>query len=174
MLLLLLMALDDPSAAANAELLYTQFEKMLYRVAFRQVHNKEDAEDAIIEAFLVLHKAGRLPDAADPKAAGLLAEVVKRKAIDIYNRNTRHETDLSVDDTENGVIQLQANTTDPGDSLSLKDAIRRLPQELQDVLILYYYHGLSTKEIAQIQGIKQDTVQKRIKHARELLKEQLK
>ena len=173
MLLFLLLAMSDPYTAQNAELLYAQFEEMLYWVAYRQVHNREDAEDAIIEAFLVLYKAGRLPEANDPRAAGLLAEVVKRKAIDIYNRNMRHGTDLSVDDTENGVIQLTARTADPGDILALKDAIKCLPQELQDVLVLNYYHGLSTKEIAQIQNVKQDTIQKRIKRAKTMLNDML-
>ena len=173
MLIFLLLAMSDPYTAQNAEWLYTQFEKMLYRVAFRQVHNREDAEDAIIEAFLVLHKAGKLPDANDPRAAGLLAEVVKRKAIDIYNRNMKHETDISVDDTENGVVQLKVGTADPGDTLALKDAIKRLPKELQDVLVLNYYHGLSTKDIARIQNVKQDTIQKRIKRAKTMLNDML-
>ena len=83
MLSLLLLVISDPYAAQNVELLFIQHEKMLYRVAYRQVHNKEDAEDAIMEAFLVLYKAGRIPEPDDPKAAGLLAEVVKRKAITI-------------------------------------------------------------------------------------------
>ena len=174
MLLFLLMAMDDPTAAGNAELLYEQFEKMLYRVAYRQVHNREDAEDAIIEAFLVLHKTGRLPDANDPKAAGLLAEVVKRKAIDIYNRNMRQGTDISIDDIETESLKQSSGAADPGSGLFLKEAIKRLPQDMQDVLILRYYHGFTTKEIAQVQGLKQDTVQKRIKRARELLKDQLK
>ena len=168
MLSLLLLVISDPYAAQNVELLFTQHEKMLYRVAYRQVHNKEDAEDAIMEAFLVLYKAGRIPEPDDPKAAGLLAEVVKRKAINIYNRNTGNKTDISYD-TEDGINQLQSNASDPGDSISLKDAIKRLPKDLQEALVLVYYHGLSTKEIAQIQGVKQDTVQKRIKRATTIL-----
>ena len=55
----------------------------------------------------------------------------------------------------------------------LREAIDRLPLRLKEPLILLYYHQVSVPEIAQRLMISQDSVYKRIAHARKLLEEKL-
>ena len=55
----------------------------------------------------------------------------------------------------------------------LREAIDRLPNRLQEPLILLYYHQMSVQGIAQRLMISQDSVYKRIAHARKLLQEKL-
>ena len=50
----------------------------------------------------------------------------------------------------------------------------KLPKRLREVILLYYFQGLSTLEIADILKISQPAVTGRLKRAREQLKTVLK
>lgn len=56
------------------------------------------------------------------------------------------------------------------DSLPLQDAIRRLPKELRDVVILRFFSGMTQAETAQALEIPQGTVATRQRRALQLLK----
>ena len=53
---------------------------------------------------------------------------------------------------------------------ALTQAVMRLPEKLRRVIILYYYQGLSVREIAETLGITQPSVSSRMKRGREKLK----
>ena len=52
----------------------------------------------------------------------------------------------------------------------LVTAILRLPVKLRDVVILYYYQGMNTVEIAGLLGLSQSSVSGRLKRARDRLR----
>ena len=56
---------------------------------------------------------------------------------------------------------------------ALTQAVMRLPVRLREVIILYYYQGLSVNEIAETLGITQPSVSGRLKRGREKLKDTL-
>ena len=49
-------------------------------------------------------------------------------------------------------------------------AVMNLPRKLREVILLYYYRGLNTLEIAETLNISQPAVTGRLKRAREKLK----
>lgn len=53
--------------------------------------------------------------------------------------------------------------------IDLDMALRRLPDEIREVVILHYFQGLKLKEIAGILGIGLPLVKYRVKRAKELL-----
>ena len=53
--------------------------------------------------------------------------------------------------------------------LDIRRALERLPAELRDVAILYFFQELKQKEIARILGIGLPLVKYRIRRAKELL-----
>ncbi len=59
------------------------------------------------------------------------------------------------------------------DSLPLKEAMRRLPKELKDVVILRYFTGYTLVETAQALGIPQGTAATRQRKALSLLRLEL-
>ena len=59
------------------------------------------------------------------------------------------------------------------DHLPLKEALRRLPQELKDVVILRYFAGYTLSETAQALGLPQGTVVTRQRRALKLLRLEL-
>lgn len=62
---------------------------------------------------------------------------------------------------------------DAYDGLSLKEAIRRLPEELRAVVILRFFAGLSQAETAETLNIPQGTVATRQRRALQLLRLEL-
>jgi len=59
------------------------------------------------------------------------------------------------------------------DSLPLKEAVRRLPQELKDVIILRYFAGFTLAQTARSLDIPQGTVATRQRRALSLLRMEL-
>jgi len=64
-------------------------------------------------------------------------------------------------------------TAESFDHLPLKEAIRQLPQELKEIVILRYFSGFTTAETAQSLDIPQGTVATRQRRALKLLRLEL-
>ena len=164
--LVLLQTMDNGTCDAVA-LLYRRYERLMFKVALSRVQSEEDAEDAVHDAFIWLIKAGKVPDPDDPKAPGILAAAAKEKAIDIYRKKrTRSAEPL------NEAVGIAAEPNMDA-VLMVKAAISQLPEELRDTLILSVYCSLTTAEIADIQGLKRNTVQKRLIKAKEQIRTML-
>lgn len=50
------------------------------------------------------------------------------------------------------------------------EEVQRLPAKYREVLVLYYYMGYDTNEIAEILGIRTDAVRARMSRARQKLR----
>ena len=53
-------------------------------------------------------------------------------------------------------------------------AVMNLPEKLREVILLYYYRGLTMEETAEVLKISQPAVTNRLKRARDKLKTELK
>lgn len=69
---------------------------------------------------------------------------------------------------------------EPGQALEAEEraravraAIRSLPEDMREALILFTYHDLSYRDIAKIQGTREKNVENRLYRARVMLKERL-
>ena len=164
--LVLLQTMDNGTCDAVA-LLYRRYERLVFKVALSRVQSEEDAEDAVHDAFIWLIKAGKVPDPDDPKAPGILAAAAKEKAIDIYRKKRMRSAEPL---NEAVAIAVEPNMDAV---LMVKSAISQLPEELRDTLILSVYCSLTTAEIADIQGLKRNTVQKRLIKAKEQIRTML-
>lgn len=69
--------------------------------------------------------------------------------------------------------ELPETATETFDSLPLKEAIRRLPKELKDVIILRYFGGYTVAEASQALHIPPGTVATRQRKALQLLRLEL-
>ena len=56
------------------------------------------------------------------------------------------------------------------ESLALMTEIMRLPRKWMEVVLLYYYEDIRIPQIAEMLGVSQTMVSRRLKKARELLK----
>ena len=57
--------------------------------------------------------------------------------------------------------------------IDIKRALEQLPEEIKEIVILFFFQGLKQKEIADLLNIKLSLVKYRVSKAKELLAKQL-
>ena len=147
------------------EAFYKRHRQYLYRLCFTYLKSKADAEDTTEDVFVKV-LSGNIE---------FIDETHERKWLTIAAINlcknklkawSRRNVD-SIDDTP----ELAAEEVK--DHSDLRQAILNLPVKYKDVILLYYYDGYSTDEIAKMLKTPASTVRNRLKDARNLLKKQL-
>ena len=165
MLPIYICAIEDEDTRGLCETLYLRYRQHLFGVAKGILKNDALAEDAVHDCFLSLIDKGSFPAADDKRTRAYLTLITERKALDIL-RKQKHLADNEPADSELGVSY-------PFEGSMLASAINSLPQIYRETLLLHYYIGLSTSEIAKMTGIEQKSVLKRLERARQLLKDML-
>ncbi len=166
-MLTMLFTIEDLEAADRITILYRRYNRILYQEAYSLLHDQSDAEDALADTFEALLARRKVPSPDEPGVKALLITILRRKAIDIYNTRQK-KAHVPLDDENVG-----ARTESLSEVFMLQEAIAQLPAKEREVLILFMYDGYTTAEIAAQKGVKQDTVQKWIKHIKEKLKKSL-
>ena len=59
------------------------------------------------------------------------------------------------------------------DVITVEQALRQLPEDMRDVVVLHYYQEMKLREIAKLKGIGLPLVKYRLQAARGLLRELL-
>jgi RNA polymerase sigma-70 factor (ECF subfamily) len=124
--------------------------------------NKQDAEDVFQDVFLkYLDKRPDFADEGHERAWFLRVTINLCKS---FWRGPWQKT-VALGERE------PAARTDSG--IELLDAVFRLSPKLRAVVHLYYYEGYSTREVAQMLGIRETAVQTRLAGARKKLAQTL-
>ena len=134
----------------------------LYKTAFLYLGNETLAIDALDEAVykaLCGYRKLRQPEYFDTWITRILIN-------ECYNEMRRQKRFKQVE-------ELPETMEEVFDSLPLKEAIRRLPKHLKEVVILRYFVGYTLVETAETLGIPQGTVATRQRKALKLLKLEL-
>lgn len=147
--------------------LYRLYEQKMYAAAFSILHNTEQAEDAVQDAFVKIVKylpsIGRA-DSEDTKH--LMLRILKTTAIDQYRRNHREAertaSEECLEDKKIAVFPMYAVE----DREYLGGLLGGLPETYLEVIKLRCYYGFSARETADILGVSQDVVSKRLERAR--------
>lgn len=147
------------------ERVYGEYADLLYRIALTYMHNKDDAEDAVHDAFIAyIEKAPHFFSAEQERA--WICRVTVNKCRDLLRRRNvrQHE---SLDDEE------AMSVSAPTDELQgeLLDALEKLPEKLRLVTILHYLEGFSVNEVAKMTSTTVSAVKMRLSRARDQLKE---
>lgn len=134
--------------------LYNQYCNGMYIVAKRFLKDAHDAEDvvqeAFIKAFTKLHQYK-----GEVTFGAWLKRIVVNKSIDFLKSKKQHLVDLDdvhlkvvdTDDNDNWLVD-DAITVD-----DVKQAIEKLPNTCQYVLMLYLIEGYDHQEISEILNI---------------------
>lgn len=139
-----------------------QMKARLYRTAYLYLGSEAIALDAVDEAvYKGLRALPRLRQDAyfETWMTRILINECKQEL-------RRRKREISVD-------ALPETAAEDFDALPLKEAVRRLPTELKEVILLRYFTGLTQAETAQALGIPQGTAATRQRRALALLKLEL-
>lgn len=140
--------------------LILKYQISMYRLAMGILKNETDAEDVVSNAILSAYEHISSLKNRNKFKAWVMTIVAneaktwlrKQKRVDLYGEMSRFE---GVTGEENKDIWKLVLTLD---------------EEFSKVVILYYYEGFTTKEIAKILHISDGTVKSRLSRARDKLK----
>ncbi len=153
----------------------THYEPMLVR-AYAILQNRQDAEDAVQEAFFgVCQHAAQFAGLDEQEIAPLLYTCVRNAAINIYRRKKRRlalisdaddldQNICSYDDVPEVILGQKERAT------TLREAVEQLEPMYRQVIVLKYYGHKSNSEIALALGIERNTVNGRIFRAKKILR----
>ena len=142
-----------------------QYQDMVYRVALHQFGVLQDAEDAVQEVFLRLYTEEKLFESGEHLRRWLIRVPLNvcRDTLKSPWRKRRVPLDTVPDQP----------VFDAPEQGELYQAVMALPEKYRVTLYLFYYEELSTKEIAELLGLRQTAVTTRLSRGRELLKKRL-
>ena len=85
-----LQMLETPEEKSKFEQIYLEYRDFMFYIANRILHNRQDSEDVVHEAFLKIIKIiGQIDDPKCPKTKNLTVIIVERAAIDLWRRRQK-------------------------------------------------------------------------------------
>lgn len=151
------------------EKIITEYGDMVYRMAYIQVKNRDIADDIYQEVWLKLIRQKTYIEPGEHLKAWLLRMTINcckdywksawvQKIVGGIEEEKEADLEISV---ENGIEN------------EITECVQRLPQKYRAVIHLYYYEDYSQKEIANMLGMKENTVASLLKRGRERLKKMI-
>jgi RNA polymerase sigma-70 factor (ECF subfamily) len=145
--------------------------------ALKILHNRDDAEDAVQEAFL---KAWRCLPTFEGRSSfsTWIHRIVSNASLDLLRRNGSRFGAVDMGDTEesaDGLLELASDHTPESElgsleiQLLVRNAIAALPQAHRQAVVLRELEDCSYLEIAEATRCPVGTVMSRLHHARQKL-----
>ncbi len=135
-----------------------------------RVNRWADAEDLCADVFEKVYR--KLPEYDRTKAQlGTWIFTITRNTVIDYFRRTKPTEEL--DENLSDDTPVEADLLNAESLSELADALRALPQELTDIIVLRYYDGKPLTEIATLMGLSYGAVKLRHQKALELLRKKL-
>ena len=140
---------QEPSAL---RILYDRYGGVVYGVALKVLHNRQEAEDLTQEIFLTLWRNTKI----NPQPGHFLAYLItmtRSRAIDKLRARNRN---LNLLQRFSQILTPESSSPNPFEqaslterSLHVRHALAQLPQNQRQVIEMAYDHKLSQSEIAQ-------------------------
>ena len=166
--------------------LVEEYRAMLYRIAFSNMKNRADAEDAVQEAFLRYMKEEKPIQNKEVFLRLLTAPVSFRDAGHEKAWLIRTTIHICLDTLKSGWYQKTVPWNESFENTAKNiylpyqvrddetlEAVLRLPVHYRNPIYLFYYEDYTIHEIAVILNEKEGTIKTRLRRGREELKRNL-
>lgn len=161
---------------AAIEILYQRYGGACFALARRILDDTQLAEDVVQQVYMALWRGSGY----DPRRGAVstwLLSVTHHKAVDVVRREgNRRKRQAS----EQALLNVAASGPGPEDEAwsrlraeRTRAALRELPAEQREVLLLAYYGGYTQREIADLTGLPLGTVKSRTLTAMRRLRDHL-
>jgi RNA polymerase sigma-70 factor (ECF subfamily) len=170
MLYIYLAMLETPEDKEKMTELYETYREYLCNVAQSILHNKDDAEDVLHQAFLrIANNFTNIGEVSCRQTRNYLVIIVRGLARNLHKKRGEHlelpievlewSEIMSMDDPQLEQIEYEA----------LHQALEELPAIHRDILYAVYFEGRPVKEIAKHIDLSEKAAQKRLERARQAL-----
>ncbi len=175
--MIFLLAIETEEDQQKIEILYKQYHRLMYKIAYEVLHNRGEVEDVLHDSFIKIAK--NMDNIGDPnckETRNFLAVITKNTALDVYRKKKRRwKREVSFKEVYDSTApRTYIKTTVDGDAQFLVEAIRNLPDMYRLPLSLKYTNQYSIKEISDMLNISETNVKQRIFRAKKMLEEEMK
>lgn len=161
--------INNEEQRSELESFYIENLNCLLNIAYSNLHNKTDAEDAVQEAFQeVVRNPENFFNVAPNKRVAFMVAVVRNISVDIFNKKNKiplEELDEE-DSYDDNPFSFEENAIGKVSRDKMKSFLKTLPPLQRDVLTLRCLMGFSTAETAEKLNISQSAVKKRLRLAK--------
>ena len=145
--------------------LYDFYLPRVYGFIYRRVQDRCVAEDLTSVTFQRALESVRRPDFRNDSFGGWLYRVASNAVVDHVRRDRRYVSLTDFDDREEpGDLALDAMSA-ALDRDQLRSALRELPNNHREVLVLRFYDDLDVAEICEVLGCSRETFAVRLHRA---------
>lgn len=168
-------AIAENAGFGELEVLFRNYHKAIFRIAYRITGNQSDAEDVLQTVFLRL-----APNRRDlsPNPEGYLKRAAVNASLDLLRSRTRTNfVALEVIDFDQSSQLSAANPENDLEDIELRELIRQAIAKLEGraatAFALRYFEGYDNHRIAQILGTSQMVVAVTLHRARTRLRKEI-
>lgn len=143
-------------------LVMKQYAALCYYIVKQKLSDfpPEEVEECVSDVFLAFYHQYTAIDLERGSTKGFLSVLSRRKAIDRWRRLAGKET-LPLQEEITASASLEAQE----ERKILLDAVLALGDPDAKIVILKYYFGYPTKKIAEIFGLKENTVDQKVRRS---------
>jgi RNA polymerase sigma-70 factor (ECF subfamily) len=133
------------------EEIYARFGDKMKSIAYNHLGNVSDAEDAVQETFLKIHRAAST-FTGEAAFSTWIYRILVNTCYDALRRRQRRPEEAPMEQ-DGEPIERTAPSVDDTKRMTLRKLLNELPEQKRTVFTLFEIEGLSHAEIAAILGI---------------------
>lgn len=160
-------------AENNLQLKIDEYSEMLYKLAFFQLKNYQDAEDVVQETFYqYIRTAPEFENREHEKA--WFIKVTLNGCRKVFRCAWYRRRDVLLPQETAAETSMEKEYLAREKRQEILNAVFSLPGKYREVLHLFYFEDFSVKQIVEVTGRKESTVTSQLTRGRELLRKKLK
>ncbi len=146
------------------ELLIEKYGNLVWSIGKKFLYRQSDVEDAVQEVFIAIWKSADKFDSSKAKEITFVSMIARRRFIDHLRKISKHKNLESIDE-DNSAHQLykESMLNESTDLQLIKNAIKSLDIDDQELLNLSIYQGYSHSEISKLLNLPLGTVKTKIR-----------
>lgn len=167
-----ILPLLDKKPEKGLEKLMNTYAGLVYTIVHNKLYpncSREDIEECVSSVFYEIYEKRKSIDLTKGSLKAFLVIVAKRRAIDAFRKNEKSigkVVSLEEYSNEKTVEEKLSTTSDAVTNQETRDmlieSIKSLGEPDSEIFIRKYYFGQSTKIIAKLLNIKENTVDKKV------------
>ncbi len=164
------MALLEKKPEKGLEKLMDMYTGLVYTIVYNKLISfctKEDIEECVSSVFFEAYEKRSSIDLTKGTLKAFLAVLAKRRAIDVFRKKEKDIGKVvSLEQFEvkkqEELIDIEVTSQGNETKIMVVESIKSLGEPDSEIFIRKYYFGQSTKIIANILGLKENTVDKKV------------